>query len=159
MATLAQRLQAEIDRANGTTSKTDTTVHNAIGSLIDGYGQGGIEKVTWHQCPEAVRNYLAAANYVGDDDYSESIISNYTTGLTDYTNTKPIAENITGQSHRNEVPNAETPFASTNTAGTLKPLDQLRWLNTTSITWVDGVNAFSSVELKIIISKISADVS
>lgn len=146
MATLAQRLQAEIDRANVTTSKTDTTVHNAIGSLIDGYGQGSIEKVTWHQCQEAVRNYLAAANYVGDDDYSESIINNYTTGLTDYTNTKPIAENITGQSHRNEVPNADTPFASANTAGTLTPLDTLRWINTTSITWVDGVNAFSSVE-------------
>ena len=41
MATLAQRLQAEIDRANDTTSKTDATVHDAIGSLIDGYGQGG----------------------------------------------------------------------------------------------------------------------
>ena len=63
MATLAQRLQAEIDRANETTSKTDTTVHNAIGSLIDGYGQGGIEQVTWHQCPEAVRNYLDNVSY------------------------------------------------------------------------------------------------
>lgn len=42
MATLAERLQAEIDRANTTTSKTDTTVHDAIGSLIDGYGVGSV---------------------------------------------------------------------------------------------------------------------
>lgn len=40
MATLAERLQAEIDRSNVATGKTDTTVHDAVGSLIDGYGQG-----------------------------------------------------------------------------------------------------------------------
>lgn len=40
MATLAERLQAEIDRANAVTGKEDTTVHNAVGSLIEGYGQG-----------------------------------------------------------------------------------------------------------------------
>lgn len=41
MATLSQRLQAEIDRANAVSSKDDKTVHDAIGSLIDGYGTGG----------------------------------------------------------------------------------------------------------------------
>lgn len=130
--------------ANTATGKADADLTAAMASLIDGYGQSGIKKVEWHQCPEAVRNYLAAANYVGDDDYSDSIISDYTTGLADYSNTKPIAENITGQSHRNEVPNVDTPFASANTAGTLTPLDTLRWINTTSITWVNGVNAFAS---------------
>lgn len=40
MATLADRIQAEIDRSNATTGKTDATVHDAVGSLIDGYGQG-----------------------------------------------------------------------------------------------------------------------
>ena len=38
MATLVERLQAEIDRANSTTQKTDTTVHNAVSSLIEGFG-------------------------------------------------------------------------------------------------------------------------
>ena len=38
MATLAERLQTEIDRANVITNKSDTTVHDAVGSLIAGYG-------------------------------------------------------------------------------------------------------------------------
>lgn len=133
MATLAQRLQAEIDRANETTSKTDTTVHNAIGSLIDGYGQGGIEQVTWHQCPEAPRNFINNVTY-DPSDYSTSQIENYAPATALESNTKPIGKTIDGITYYNQVPNAETPFASTNTAGTLKPLDQLRWLNTTVAT-------------------------
>ena len=132
MATLAQRLQAEIDRANATTSKTDTTVHNAIGSLIDGYGQGGIEQVTWHQCPELVRNYLANVTY-NPSDYSNSEIANYAPATPVTSNTKPIGKTIDGVTYYNEVPNAETPFASTNSAGTLKPLDALRWLKTATV--------------------------
>ena len=133
MATLAQRLQAEIDRANGTTSKADTTVHNAIGSLIDGYGQGGIERVTWHQCPEAPRNFVNDVVY-DPNDYSTSQIENYAPAPALKSNTKPIGKTVDGITYYNEVPNIETPFASTNTAGTLKPLDQLRWLNTTVAT-------------------------
>lgn len=146
MATLSQRLQAEIDRANATTSKTDTTVHNAIGSLIDGYGQGGDSKnVTWNQCPEAPRNFINNVTY-DPNDYSTSQIENYAPTPALLSNTKPIAETVTGDEHRNEVPNIKTPFANATMSGTLKPLDRLRWINTTSITWVDGVNAFSSVE-------------
>lgn len=146
MATLSQRLQAEIDRANATTSKTDTTVHNAIGSLIDGYGQGGDSKnVTWHQCPEAPRNFVNNVTY-DPNDYSTSQIETYAPTPAVLSNTKPIAETVTGDEHRNEVPNIKTPFANATMSGTLKPLDTLRWINTTSITWVDGVNAFSSVE-------------
>ena len=37
--TIAEKLQSEISRANEVTKKADTTVHNAVGSLIDGYGQ------------------------------------------------------------------------------------------------------------------------
>ena len=132
MATLAQRLQAEIDRANGTTSKADTTVHNAIGSLIAGYGQGGIEQVTWHQCPEAVRNYLENVTY-DPNDYTTSQIANYAPATPVTSNTKPIGKTIDGVTYYNEVPNAETPFASTNSAGTLKPLDTLRWLKTATV--------------------------
>lgn len=130
MSTLAQRLQAEIDRANETTSKADTTVHNAIGSLIDGYGQGGIEQVIWHQCPEAPRNFVNNVVY-DPNDYSTSQIENYAPATALESNTKPIGKTVDGVTYYNQVPNIATPFASTNAAGTLKPLDQLRWLNTT----------------------------
>lgn len=146
MFKLAQKLQAEIDRANETTSKLDTTVHNAISSLIEGYEQGEKKTVVWHQCPQLVKDYIIEADYTSDTSYSTSIVSNYTTGLSDNSNTKPIAETVSGQSHRNEVPNIYTPFSATNSAGTLKPLDALRWINTTSPTWIDGVNAFTSIE-------------
>ena len=129
MATLAQRLQAEIDRANETTSKADTTVHNAIGSLIEGYGQGGVEKVTWHQCPEAVRNYLDSVTY-DPDDYSTSRIAEFAPATAVLSNTKPIGKTVDGVTYYNEIPNVDTPFASENTAGTVKPLDRLRWINT-----------------------------
>lgn len=125
MATLSQRLQAEIDRANGTTSKTDTTVHNAITTLIDGYGQGGIEKIEWNQCPLEVRNYLTNVNY-NASDYNVSSIENY---LTNLPNDKPIGTTVDGVTYYNQVPNIATPFASTNAAGTLKPLDYLRLIN------------------------------
>ena len=125
MATLSQRLQAEIDRANATTSKTDTTVHNAITTLIDGYGKGGVEKVEWHQCPFDVRNYITNVNY-SPSDYNVSSIENY---LTNLPNDKPIGTTIDGVTYYNQVPNINTPFASTNAAGTLKPLDYLRLIN------------------------------
>ena len=133
MATLSQRLQAEIDRANSTTSKTDTTVHNAITTLIDGYGQGGVEQVTWHQCPEAPRNFINNVTY-DPSDYSTSQIENYAPATALKSNTKPIGKTVDGITYYNQVPNIATPFASTNAAGTLKPLDQLRWLNTTVAT-------------------------
>lgn len=106
---------------------------------------GGKETVTWNQCPEAPRNFVNNVTY-DPNDYSTSQIENYAPTPAVLSNTKPIAETVTGDEHRNEVPNINTPFASTNAAGTLKPLDRLRWINTTSITWIDGVNAFSSVE-------------
>lgn len=129
MATLAQRLQAEIDRANGTTSKADTTVHNAIGSLIDGYRQGGVEQVAWHQCPEAVRNYLDNVSY-DSNDYTTSQIDDYAPATAVASNTKPIGKTVDAETYYNEVPNTETPFSTANKAGTLKPLDKLRWINT-----------------------------
>ena len=88
MATLAQRLQAEIDRANATTSKTDTTVHNAIGSLIDGYGQGGgiepIEK-TWDIVNPQVQAYLTwvEQNPYSASDYTTSYFDDHTYEVND----------------------------------------------------------------------------
>lgn len=124
--------------------KTDTyTVAEMAGAINDIPVGGGVEQVTWHQCPEAPRNFINNVTY-NPNDYSTSQIENYAPTPALESNTKPIGKTVDGITYYNQVPNAETPFASTNAAGTLKPLDQLRWLNTTSITFVDGVNSFTS---------------
>lgn len=105
--------------------------------LADGqavkWQSGGVEQVTWHQCPEAPRNFINDVTY-DPNDYSTSQIENYAPATALESNTKPIGKTIDGVTYYNQVPNIETPFASTNAAGTLKPLDQLRWLNTTVAT-------------------------
>lgn len=85
--------------------------------------------VTWHQCPEAVRNYLANVTY-DPSDYSTSQIANYAPATPVASNTKPIGKTVGGVTYYNEVPNVETPFSADSAAGTLKPLDALRWINT-----------------------------
>lgn len=89
----------------------------------------GAEAVAWHQCPEAVRNYLAAVTYDANDD-SVSHIAEYAPATAVASNHKPIGKTVGGVTYYNEVPNVLTPFAGTGAAGTLKPLDALRWLNT-----------------------------
>lgn len=84
--------------------------------------------VTWHQCPEAVRNYLANVTY-DPSDYSTSQIANYAPATAVTANTKPIGKTVGGVTYYNDVPNAETPFSADSAAGTLKPLDALRWIN------------------------------
>lgn len=91
---------------------------------------GGAEQVTWHQCPEAPRNFINNVTY-DPNDYSTSQIENYAPATALESNTKPIGKTVDGVTYYNQAPNIATPFASTNAAGTLKPLDQLRWLNTT----------------------------
>lgn len=93
----------------------------------------GKETLSWHQCPEAVRNYLA---YVAEHPYSAS--DNSTTYILDFapdhavvSNTKPVGFAVDGVTYRNNVPLVATPFATANKAGTLTALDQLRWFNTT----------------------------
>lgn len=85
--------------------------------------------VTWHQCPEAVRNYLANVTY-DPGDYSNSQIADYAPATPVASNTKPIGKTVGGVTYYNEVPNVETPFSADSAAGTLKPLDALRWINT-----------------------------
>lgn len=88
-------------------------------------------EVEWHQCPEAVRNYLANVTY-DPGDYSASQIANYAPATAVVSNYKPIGQTAGGVTHYNEVPNVLTPFASGGKAGTLKPLDALRWIRTTA---------------------------
>lgn len=83
--------------------------------------------VEWHQCPTAVRDYLASVVY-DPTDYSTSQIANYAPATPVPSNTKPIGKTVDGVTYYNEIPNKETPFSSTNKAGTIKPLDALRWI-------------------------------
>lgn len=89
----------------------------------------GSEAIEWHQCPEAVRNYLDSVTY-DPSDYSTSQIANYAPATDVVSNYKPIGQIAGGVTHYNEVPNVLTPFASGGKSGTLKPLDALRWIRT-----------------------------
>ena len=100
--------------------------------LADGqavkWQSGGVEQVAWHQCPEAPRNFINNVTY-DPNDYSTSQIQNYAPATAVVSNTKPIGKTVDGVTYYNEVPNTETPFSTANKAGTLKPLDSLRWIN------------------------------
>lgn len=87
-----------------------------------------VENVEWHQDVEAVRNYIANVNYT-DVPYTESSIATYAPNPPVVSNTKPIGKMVGGTTYYNNVPNSNTPFAGTSVAGTLNPLDQVRWLN------------------------------
>lgn len=87
------------------------------------------EAIEWHQCPEAVRNFLAAVTY-DPSDYSTSQIANYAPADAVVSNYKPIGVTAGSETYYNEIPNVKTPFANSSKAGTLKPLDSLRWIKT-----------------------------
>ena len=109
------------------TGGTETYKIAQMGNAVRGIT--GAEAVAWHQCPEAVRNYLANVTY-DPSDYSTSQIANYAPASAVISNYKPIGQTAGGTVHYNEVPNVLTPFASGGKAGTLKPLDTLRWIRT-----------------------------
>ena len=119
-----QAIADSIRAKNGTTTKYK--IAEMAGAI---QGITGAENVEWHQCPDAVRNYLANVTYE-PSDYSTSQIANYAPATAVVTNTKPIGKTVYGTTYYNEVPNKLTPFAGGGAAGTLKPLDALRWLNT-----------------------------
>lgn len=83
---------------------------------------------TWNQCPTAVKEYLDNVTY-NPNDYTTSQIADYAPAVAVQSNTKPIGKTLDGVTYYNEVPNVTTPFSSTSEAGTLKPLDRLRWIN------------------------------
>ena len=122
-------VKAIADAIRAKNGKTDTyTVGEMAGAISS---LSGKESVTWHQCPEAPRNFVNDVTY-DPNDYSTSQIDNYAPATAVVSNTKPIAETFTGDEHRNEVPKIKTPFANSTMSGTLIPLDQLRWLNTST---------------------------
>ena len=109
------------------TGGTETYKIAQMGTAIRGIH--GAETIEWHQCPEAVRNYLTNVTY-NQSDYSTSQIASYAPANAVVSNYKPIGRDAGGETHFNEVPNIETPFAGGGKAGTLKPLDFLRWIRT-----------------------------
>ena len=116
--------------ANAIREKNGEASAYKIGEMADAVrALSGSEAVEWHQCPETVRNYLAAVTY-DPSDYSTSQIANYAPANAVISNYKPIGQTAGGVTHYNEVPNTLTPFASGGKAGTLKPLDALRWIKT-----------------------------
>lgn len=88
-------------------------------------GTASVRNIEWHQCPTAVRNYLEHVTY-RSDDYSTSEIATYSANTSH--NSEPIGQTVNGVTYYNSVPNAKTLFVSSHSAGTLKPLDKLRWL-------------------------------
>lgn len=119
-----QDIAAAIRAKNGTATKYKIAEMGAAVRALS-----GSEAIEWHQCPEAVRNYLANVAY-DPSDYNTSQITNYAPATAVVSNYKPIGQIAGGVAHYNEVPNALTPFASGGKAGTLKPLDALRWIRT-----------------------------
>jgi len=126
------KLKADITSAYNTveqkggnvpSEKNTDNLSDAIGSIPTK------ETVTWHQCPQAVKDFLENVTY-DPSDYSYSEIENYAPATTLESNTKPIGKAVDDKTFYNEVPNKKTPFSATNLAGTVEPLDRLRWLNT-----------------------------
>lgn len=122
--TAVQDIANAIREKNGTATKYKVAEMGAAVRALS-----GSEAVEWHQCPKAVRNYLANVTYA-PSDYSTSQIANYAPADAVISNYKPIGQAAGGVMHYNEVPNVLTPFASGGKAGTLKPLDALRWIRT-----------------------------
>lgn len=115
-----------IREKNGTATKYKVAEMGAAVRALS-----GSEAIEWHQCPEAVRNYLANVTY-DPSDYNTSQIVNYAPATAVVSNYKPIGQTVGGVTHYNEIPNVLTPFASGGKAGTLKPLDALRWIRTSA---------------------------
>lgn len=124
------------EKTGGTETYKIAQMGNAVRGIV------GTESVEWHQCPEAVRNYLANVTY-DPSDYSTSQISQYVQADAGEADSKPIGVTAGGKTYYNEIPNEATPFAAGGTAGTLKPLDQVRWLNTTVTPNVRGIGGWA----------------
>ena len=119
---------ADAIRAKGGTA-AQLVYPSGFVSAIQAIETGAVEVLEWHQCPELVRNYLENVTY-NPADYSTSQIVNYAPATAAVSNYKPIGQEAGGVMHYNEVPNILTPFAGTDAAGTLKPLDALRCIRT-----------------------------
>ena len=123
---LTDKLTAIADAIRAKDGSTATMTLDQMPSKIAGIKTKST--YTWNQCPVAVKEYLDNVAY-NPNDYTTSQIANYAPATAVTSNTKPIGKTVDGVTYYNEVPNVATPFSSTSEAGTLKPLDRLRWIN------------------------------
>ena len=122
---------ADAIRAKGGTAK-QLVYPSGFVSAIQAIQAGAVEALEWHQCPELVRNYLANVTY-DPADYSTSQIANYAPATAVTSNYRPIGKTIGDKTFYNLAPGVTHPFAVGERAGTLKPLDFLRYIQTN--TW------------------------
>ena len=106
--------------------------------LMTGCGDSGTDAdaqdLKWHQCPEAVRNYLSYVkqNPYSPDDRSYTYINNEGFATeSNRANTKPVGITVDDETFYDVEPNVPTPFTTSDSKGTLTALDPLRWYNTT----------------------------
>lgn len=84
--------------------------------------------VEWHQCPDAVKDFLENVTY-DPNDYSVSYVQNYLPENDLLSNTKPIGVKVGNDTYYNQVPLVENAFNASGVSGVLIPLDRLRWIN------------------------------
>ena len=107
---------------------------------------GDVVRASWHQCPEAARNYLAAALAAYPSNGGATIVDQYAPNYINIpedvsrANSKPIGYTVDGVTFYDNEPNVATPFSTANMAGTLTALDGLRWYNTTLAEPAAGSN-------------------
>lgn len=100
-------------------------------------GISDVENVEWHQCPNVVRSYLAAALAAYPTNGGATIIDQYAPNYINIpedvsrANSKPIGFTVDGVTFYDNEPLVAEPFSTQNKAGTLMALDWLRWYNTT----------------------------
>lgn len=85
------------------------------------------QKIEWHQCPELTRKFVAEVTY-DPSDYAVSKITDYAPTVAVKSNYQPIGKTIDDVTFYNEVPQTETEFQTSKSYGTLKPLDQVRYI-------------------------------
>lgn len=125
--TLGSIANAIREKNGSTTTYKPTEMAPAIRAL-----NGGRENLAWHQCPEAVREYLAyvAEHPYSTSDWAASYIADYAPSSPNVANTKPVGYTIDSVIFTDNEPNVAEPFATASKAGTLTALDHLRWFNT-----------------------------
>lgn len=133
-------LAQSINKKAGTTGKKTITQMQAT---VEGIATGSTpEAVTWHQCPEGARKFVAEVTY-DPADYSVSHIAEYATESYVEANYKPIGKTVGDKTFYNQVPNVWTDFVAGEAFGQLKPLDPVRYLNTPSAPNVRDLGGWS----------------
>lgn len=90
--------------------------------------------LSWHQCPQAVRDYLAYVEehpYSPDDRTYTYINEEGFATESNRDNSKPVGITVDDETFYDLEPNQPTPFSTKNSEGTLTALDTLRWYHTT----------------------------